>query len=558
MMKETPVPDSQGMVRRIRWLMGLRLVVVIIFLGSATFIQIKEEPPFSMAPLYTLIFLTFFFSLIFSLLLNRVRRLELFCYVQIACDLFLETGLIHYTGGLESGFSFIYIFSIIAGASLLQRRGSLLVASVSSILFGGLVNLEFYQILPHVRLFDSKWPYQPGYAFFLVFVNIAAYFLVALLSSHLAERLREAGAKLEQRSADLYDLQSLYRDVVANISSGLMTLDRNGQITSFNQAAHDMTGYTGEEMIGKSWRESPFSQSKYILAFFQDGASFPSGISSEMQIRRKDGQWVPIGIGLSALRDGEGNTVGLIGIFRDLTDVKKMEAQLRRADRLAAIGQLAAGLAHEIRNPLAAISGSLQLLREEGTFSRGDRRLLDIVLREAERLKLISGQFLDFVRPKFPSSRSLELNSLLEETAFLLEKSSGHASRSRISLERSPSPVYLEADPDQIKQMTWNISLNALEAMPQGGELNIRLKDQRDTDRSILLEFRDQGEGIAPDQMEHIFDPFYTTKDGGTGLGLSIAQKIVDSLGGRIEVESRLGEGTTFRVFLRLNRGART
>jgi len=557
-MKETPVPDSQGMVRRIRWLMGLRLVVVIIFLGSATFIQIKEEPPFSMAPLYTLIFLTFFFSLIFSLLLNRVRRLELFCYVQIACDLFLETGLIHYTGGLESGFSFIYIFSIIAGASLLQRRGSLLVASVSSILFGGLVNLEFYQILPHVRLFDSKWPYQPGYAFFLVFVNIAAYFLVALLSSHLAERLREAGAKLEQRSADLYDLQSLYRDVVANISSGLMTLDRNGQITSFNQAAHDMTGYTGEEMIGKSWRESPFSQSKYILAFFQDGASFPSGISSEMQIRRKDGQWVPIGIGLSALRDGEGNTVGLIGIFRDLTDVKKMEAQLRRADRLAAIGQLAAGLAHEIRNPLAAISGSLQLLREEGTFSRGDRRLLDIVLREAERLKLISGQFLDFVRPKFPSSRSLELNSLLEETAFLLEKSSGHASRSRISLERSPSPVYLEADPDQIKQMTWNISLNALEAMPQGGELNIRLKDQRDTDRSILLEFRDQGEGIAPDQMEHIFDPFYTTKDGGTGLGLSIAQKIVDSLGGRIEVESRLGEGTTFRVFLRLNRGART
>jgi two-component system sensor histidine kinase PilS (NtrC family) len=558
MMKETPVPDSQGMVRRIRWLMGLRLVVVIIFLGSATFIQIKEEPPFSMAPLYTLIFLTFFFSLIFSLLLNRVRRLELFCYVQIACDLFLETGLIHYTGGLESGFSFIYIFSIIAGASLLQRRGSLLVASVSSILFGSLVNLEFYRILPHVRLFGSKWPYQPGYAFFLVFVNIAAFFLVALLSSHLAERLREAGAKLEQRSADLYDLQSLYRDVVANISSGLMTLDRNGQIMSFNQAAQDMTGYTGGEMIGKSWRESPFSQSKYILAFFQDGASFPSGISSEMQIRRKDGQWVPIGIGLSALRDGEGNTVGLIGIFRDLTDIKKMEAQLRRADRLAAIGQLAAGLAHEIRNPLAAISGSLQLLREEGTFSRGDRRLLDIVLREAERLKLISGQFLDFVRPKFPSSRSLELNSLLEETAFLLEKSSGHGSGSRISLEKSPSPVYLEADPDQIKQMTWNISLNALEAMPQGGELNIRLKDQRDTDRSILLEFRDQGEGIAPDQMEHIFDPFYTTKDGGTGLGLSIAQKIVDSLGGRIEVESRLGEGTTFRVFLRLNRGART
>ena len=556
-MKEAPVPDSQGMVRRIRWLMGLRLVVVIIFLGSATFIQIKEEPPFSMAPLYTLIFLTFFFSLIFSLLLNRVRQLELFCYVQIGCDLLLETGLIHYTGGLESGFSFIYIFSIIAGASLLRRRGSLLVASVSSILFGGLVNLELYRILPHVRLFDSKWPYQSGYAFFLVFVNIAAYFLVALLSSHLAERLREAGMKLEQRSADLYDLQSLYRDVVANISSGLITLNRNGQIMSFNQAAEAMTGYSREEMIGKSWKESPFSQSEQIFAYLEEGASFPSGPSSEIQIRRKDDKWVPIGIGLSALRDGEGKTVGLIAIFRDLTERKKMEAQLRRADRLGAVGRVAAGIAHEIRNPLAAISSSLQLLREEATLSQGDQRLLDIVLQEAERLKLISGQFLDFVRPKFAPLRTLELNSLLEEMAFLLEKSSDPASRSRISLEKSPSPVYLEADPDQIKQMTWNISLNALEAMPQGGELKIRLKDQRDANSSILLEFLDQGEGIAPGRMEHIFDPFYTTKEGGTGLGLSVAQKIVDSLGGRIEVESRLGEGTTFRVFLRLNSDAR-
>jgi two-component system, NtrC family, sensor histidine kinase PilS len=558
MRKETPTPDSQEMVRRIRWLMGLRLVVVIIFLGSATFIQIKEEPPFSVAPLYTLIFLTFFFSLIFSLLLNRVRRLELFCYVQIGCDLLLETGLIHYTGGLESGFSFIYIFSIIAGASLLQRRGSLLVASVSSILFGSLVNLEFYRILPHVRLFDSKWPYQPGYAFFLVFVNIAAFFLVALLSSHLAERLREAGAKLEQRSADLYELQRLYRDVVANISSGLITLDRNGRIMSFNQAAEAMTGYAGEEMIGKSWRESPFSESGHISSFFQDGTSFSSGSPSEMQIRRKDDKSVPIGIGLSALRDGEGKTVGLIAIFRDLTDIKKMEAQLRRTDRLAAIGQLAAGIAHEIRNPLAAISGSLQLLREEAALSQGDQRLLDIVLQEAERLKLISGQFLDFVRPKFASSRTLELNSLLEEMTFLLEKSSDRASRSRISIEKSLSPVYLEADPDQIKQMTWNISLNALEAMPQGGELKIRLRDQRQMNSSILLEFLDQGEGIAPEQMEHIFDPFYTTKEGGTGLGLSIAQKIVHSLGGRIEVESRLGKGTTFRVVLQSNGGART
>ncbi|MDH7498969.1 MAG: ATP-binding protein [candidate division NC10 bacterium] len=553
--KEYPIAETEGMVRRIRWLMGMRLAVVILFLGSATFIQLKEEPPFSLAPLYFLIFLTFFFSLIFSLLLNRVRQLELFCYAQIACDLLLETGLVHYTGGLESGFSFIYIFSIIAAASLLSRRGAFLVASASSILYGGLINLEFYGILPRIPLFGSRWSHQPGYAVFLVFVNIAAYFLVALLSSHLAERLRETGRKLEERSADLYDLQSLYRDVVANISSGLVTMNRKGQILSFNQAAEEITGYSAQELIGKSWKESPFSASQQMSAFFETEAPFASGISSEVQIRRKDGARVPIGISLSQLRDGRGETVGLIAIFRDLTEIKKMEAQLRRADRLAAVGQLAAGIAHEVRNPLGAISSSLQLLKEESSLSGGERKLLDIVLREAERLKLISGQLLDFVRPRFPAPGTVELNSLLGEMSSLLARGSDQDPPRRIVIEKSPSPVYLQADPDQIKQVIWNLSLNALEAMPEGGELKIRLSQAQGEDGSLLVEFQDQGHGIPPEQLEHIFDPFFTTKEGGTGLGLAIAQKIILSLGGRIEVESGKEQGTVFRVFLNAGSG---
>jgi two-component system, NtrC family, sensor histidine kinase PilS len=550
-MKGKTESDSEGMIRRIRWLMGLRLVVVILFLGSATFIQLKEEPPFSLAPLYFLIFLTFFFSLIFSLLLNRIRRLELFCYAQIGCDLLFETGLIHFTGGLESGFSFIYFFSIIAGASLLRRRGSLLIASASSILYGGLINLEYYGILPHISISDPKRLYQPGYALFLVFVNVAAFFVVAFLSSHLAERLRETGKKLEERSADLYDLQRLYRDVVANISSGLITMDRRGQIISFNHAAEEITGFAAQEMIGHSWRESPFSVSREIAAFFETTPTLPSGFSSEIEIRRKDGASVPIGISLSCLRDGEGETAGLIAIFRDLTEIKKMQAQLRRADRLAAMGQLAAGIAHEIRNPLAAISGSLQLVREGAALSGKDEKLLDIVLREAERLKLISGQLLNFVRPKFPSSSTLELNSLLEEVAFLLEQGHDGSSPRRIKVMKSPTPIHLQLDPDQIKQVVWNVSLNALEAMPEEGELEIRLSPPSGGEGLILMEFKDQGPGIPAEELDRIFDPFFTTKKGGTGLGLSIAQRIVDSWGGKIEVQSKMGEGTLFRVLLK-------
>jgi two-component system sensor histidine kinase PilS (NtrC family) len=417
------------------------------------------------------------------------------------------------------------------------------------------MNLEFYGIVPRIALASSRWPIPPGYAFFLVFVNIAAYFVVALLSSHLAERLWKTGAELEEKAADLYDLQSLYRDVVANISSGLVTLDRKGEIISFNRAAETITGYRAEEMVGRSWQDSPLSACREIGSFLELGSLTEPASSVEVQTSRKDGTRVPLGISLSPLRDGTGKTVGLIAIFRDLTEIKKMEAELRRADRLAAVGQLAAGIAHEIRNPLATISSSLQLLREEAILAEGNRRLLDIVLREAERLKLISGQLLDFVRPRFPSVEKVDLNSLLEETAFLLQRASDQGTSSRIVLEKNPLPVLLAADRDQLKQVIWNLSLNALEAMPEGGELKISLSYSEGEDGWVRMEFADQGRGIPAEHLDRIFDPFYTTKEGGTGLGLSIAQKIVHSLGGKIEVESREEEGSVFRVLLRAERG---
>jgi two-component system sensor histidine kinase PilS (NtrC family) len=386
-----------------------------------------------------------------------------------------------------------------------------------------------------------------------VFINIVAFFAVAILSSHLAERLREAGQRLQERTLDLRNLQTLHRDIIANIPSGVMTLDLNGRIISFNEAAQRITGCPVEAVCDRPWTESPFAVYPAVGAFFADPeAATPQHAFDN--IRRQDGRLIPVGIGLSPLRDEAGSILGLVVIFQDLTERMRMEEHLRQTDRLAAVGQVAAGIAHEIRNPLAAISGCVQLLQDEGAATARHRRLLEIVLRETERLKLITGQFLDFARPKQVAPQPCPLGPILEEVVALLRQSHEQASAATITLEGlTGRNVAVLAEPDLLKQIYWNICLNALEAMPGGGRLDIRASRRRDAEASWgVVEFTDSGGGIPPDALARLFDPFFTTKQGGTGLGLSIARKITENLGGTITVDNRPGEGATFRVAIPL------
>jgi two-component system sensor histidine kinase PilS (NtrC family) len=239
-----------------------------------------------------------------------------------------------------------------------------------------------------------------------------------------------------------------------------------------------------------------------------------------------------------------------VGIFQDLTERKKTEARLRQADRLATAGQLAAGLAHEVRNPLAAISGCIELIKEGGTARP---QLLDIVLREAERLKLVTGQFLDFAKPTLALQKRCDLGGLVAEAVSLLEKSCDSAHSVTFSIQRETEEVIAIGDPDQLKQALWNLGLNAIQAMQMGGRLSFTIRHHgvKNGDGWVAIELTDTGRGIPPEEVERIFDPFYTTRPGGTGLGLTITQKIIDNLGGRIEVISREGGGSTFRVLLK-------
>ena len=548
---ETFSTEDVALRRQVKWLIGLRLLVAFLFLGSAGILALREHPPFTLTPLFVLIACACLLTILYLLALNGTTRLRRLCGLQIGIDVVLVTALVCYTGGIESLFAFVYIFPVLAAAILLSRRSSLLLAGGSSILYGSLINIQLYGLTKWAPFLSTgSVAHDPVYALLQLFVNSAAFFLVALLGSQLAGRLKEAGRELEERRNDLRNLRTLHQDIVEHIPSGIVTLDLEGKIVSLNRDAQRIIGVTAEQIRDKIWRETPFGEIEQLKAFFSAPTSTFGGLSQELEITRQDGQSIPIGINLTPMKSSEGRLVGLVGIFQDLTERKKTEVRLRQADRLATAGQLAAGLAHEVRNPLAAISGCIELMKEEGTARL---QLLDIVLREAERLKLVTGQFLDFAKPTPLSQRQCNLVALVAEAVLLLEKSCDTRHPVTFSVQRNTEEVMVVGDPDQLKQVFWNLGLNAIQAMQMGGQLNFAIRSHESTngDGWVAIELTDTGRGISPGEVERIFDPFYTTRPGGTGLGLAITRKIIDNLGGRIEVISEEGSGSTFKVLLK-------
>ncbi len=514
-----PHHEAQQLFRKLAWLTLFRLVAVTVLLGGTAFAT--WQAPGRGGPagaLFRLILFTYVVSLAFTVALRRRAGLRVLAYGHVALDVVIAADVVALTGYADSIFVFMFLLGIVNGSILLFRRGAVAAAALS--------------IAAYLLLVGAVAPArQPASR---VLIHSLAFVLTAALASYLAEQLRRTGERLAEREVDLAAITALHEAIVQSVASGLVTVDGAGRITFLNRAGEQITGLRLAEVRGElaeRWLSGLRPQSG------RDEADFVSASGERLRLGYT---YFPL-----VARGGRG--IGSAIIFQDLSQLRTMEKQVRRSERLADLGRVAAGLAHELRNPLASMVGSVELLKGSPGLSAADARLMDIVLREAGRLEQLVAAFLAFSRPAPPRRESVEIDRALADT---LEVFANDPAASRVRLERSLEPAVAWCDPDQIRQVFWNLLANAAHATGAGdppGTVRIACGAE---DGAARFSVEDDGPGIGAGELTQIFTPFFTTKERGTGLGLATVQRIVDAHGGTVSVQSTPGEGARFTVRL--------
>lgn len=505
--------------RKLVWITLFRVAWVTVLLGGAAVVSWGSDVGLEAArPLFTLVIASYFTSIGFGLALRQRRRLLGLAYLQIALDVAMAAAVVALTGHVESVFVFMYSLAIVSGAVLLYRRGALVALALA---------------LPAhlaVQLFFT--PSRAGLPWAQLLVHGGAFVVTAALASYLAEALRRTGEELAAREGDLAAITKLHESIVQSVTSGLVTLDPEGRVTFLNHA--------GEQMLGMSARDLRGQEADGRLSAF--GADTARG---ETDYLGPGGQRLRLGYSSFRLVGSAGEAVGTAIIFQDLTQLRAMEERVARSERLADLGRLAAGLAHELRNPLASMMGAQELLAQTPGLDGEARRLIEIALRESTRLSQLVTSFLEFARPTPPRHTACDLAALAGET---LEAFRNDPAASRIELTQELRPARTQADPDQVRQVLWNLLLNAAQAAgdrERPGQVRLASGEEGE---SAFLVVDDDGPGVPEDDRERVFLPFFTTKQLGTGLGLANVHQIVDAHGGTIAVETAPAGGARFRV----------
>jgi two-component system sensor histidine kinase PilS (NtrC family) len=556
-----------ALTERRQRLVGLiigRAAISTLLLGSGVLIESNLPGTLPVNAFYFLIGLTYFFTAVWAAALPRADRWPWQVDIQLSLDAIVVSAFIVVTGGIASYFSLLYVLPIIAAASLMRRRGAVMAATLSSLLYAGLVLLQYQGRFEAVE----SWIVVPAVlpaarvAIYQVGMNVLAFLAVGTLSGSLAERLRRAGASLEYASTEIANLQAFNKNVIESLTSGLVTTDVGGRILSFNHAAEAITGHLAATVVGSDAFEVlrlP-DDLRQLVARDLDGAR---SRREEYLYPAADGRTVEIGIAVTHLVT-PGGKLGFLFTFQDITDTKRLEHDARVKQRLAAVGEMAAGIAHEIRNPLASMAGSLQVLREELALNHDQSQLMDIVLRESRRLNDTIRSFLSYARPQPVAVERLDLAKLVADTALILSHSAEVQPGHQVDADVPRTPVWFEADEGQMRQIVWNLATNGLRAMPSGGRLRLSVAALESAASAhgspqrpgAMLEVQDEGVGIPPEELDAIFQPFRGTFARGSGLCLAIVHRIVTDYDGEIQVTSAVGKGTTVRV--RLGQGSDT
>ncbi len=544
--RPNPLPaEKDGLFRRLIWTTLLRIALVSALLSVAAAVLFgAEEKHLSSVEqaLFAIVIGTYAASLAYLFILRSAQSWRwTLAWAQVVGDVLIAACLVWLTGGTESILLFMFPLAVVTAAVLLYRRGAVFAALLSSVALGVVAFGLRSGVLPAPSAAGDQPSLPLPRMMFFLFAHVSAIFLTAALASYLAEQLRSTRERLTVREHDYLALERLNESIVRSVSSGIVTADRDGRLTYLNRAAEEICGFTLDQAQGE-----PIERRLPALASHL-GASGPERFEAEHQTA--SGERRRLGFAVAALYDRDGTSQGHVVAVEDLTSIRAMEEDLKRSEKLAAVGALAAGLAHELRNPLASMTGSIELLGGTAAFGDEERRLMGIVLREADRLNALVRDFLRFAKPAPGQLEPVDMAELARQTVTLFRNDPQRRHVEVVEELAGPLPVL--ADTGQLSQVLWNLVVNAAEAMPAGGRIFLR---GRVSGGAVLLEVEDEGPGVAEEDLPHVFEPFYTTKVGGTGLGLAIVHANVRSHGGEVQAQRGKGKGAAFLVRLPLHR----
>ena len=531
--------------RQLRWLMILRMVTVTTLLISAFAIELTLKPGQSLRPLFVLAAVIYGMVLLYAVLDRWLKGTPAFIHLQLVGDALVVTAFVRITGGVDSPMSFLYLLPIAVASLLLVRRGGLILAGVCFALYAILV-LHSAGWIGAGRFLAPTEPTASWRVSYFLIVHAVSFVSVALLASHLSERVRVQTRELDLRQGAVARLQALNENIIESIHSGLITTDLSGYVNFMNRGGAEITGRAQAEVEGTTI-EHLFGLEAGFLAAARPQLAARRRFRFERYYVAPNGERIFLGIAVSNLQDRTDQALGYIFTFQDLTEVYAVEQQMRLKERMEALGQMAAGMAHELRNPLAAISGSVQYLKGDLKPGGETLELMDIILRESQRLDQTIRDFLTFARPGKFSAQRCDLVRLLEDHLKLLRKSREFTGAHRIETQFASDEVWCDVDANRMKQVFWNLSTNALKAMPHGGALTLAVSAD-EAKNEVCVAFADEGIGMDERSRDGYFQPFRSAFEQGTGLGAAIVYRLVEEHGGRIDLESQPSRGTTIRI----------
>jgi len=536
-------PVASPSTTALRWLLGLRLVVVSTLFLGVLIIQLNAQLLLQLKYFYGLILISYGLSLGYLILHVRGVPTRVQAVVQLVGDILVVTGFVYFTGGLYSPFSFLYL-TVIVVAAVMLRGGGLIFAGLSSVAYGLLVDMMVYGLLPiPPSLTGFEIPLSTSRVLYQIMIHVVGFVLVALLVSYLGESLRTAHYRLEEQSERATQFVALTDQVVRSVGAGILAADLDGRVLHLNPAGERILGVGDmSSVLGR-----PMEQVMPLEGHDWDALRVRArGWPLERLAGTLEGTETRLGLSLGPLRDDSANVVGFIVNFQDLTELEIETERRRMQERMAAVGEMASRMAHEIKNPLASISGSAQMLARSDETDDANARLLRIVVDESRRLSRILDDFLNYARPHQATHKPCDLSVMLHDCVDLLRRSSEFRDHHRLELNAADNLV-IQGEEHLLRQLFWNLSRNALQAMPDGGELVITAERRG---AAAVLSWSDTGVGMDEEIRRRAFEPFVTSHREGTGLGLAVVYAAVEDHGGTIAIDSAPGAGTTVTVEL--------